>query len=106
MMPVAGRSFAELFESPIQSPVVAFFADKRNKNCQIKEAVLSACKDLRIEMKEFDFRLEVEALQLLEIRRVPAVVLVKGGLGRVISANSDPFAEIRLQLIAAGVKLP
>ena len=106
MMPTAGRSFAELFNCPLQSPVVVFFADKRNKDCQLRERVLSACSDLNIEMVELDHRLEIEALQLLEIRRVPAVVLIKGGLGRVISANSDPFAEIRLQLVAAGVKLP
>lgn len=98
--------FASLFEPPRDVPVVAFFTRKGAKECKTKEAVTQACADLKIDMEVFDYRLEVEALQILEISRVPAIVLVKGGFGTVIAANDSPVSNIRLQLIAAGVRLP
>ena len=98
--------FESLFHPPKDKPIVAFFADKKNVKCATKAAVTKACADLNVEMREFDYRLESEVLQLLGVQRVPAVVLVQGGTGKVVVANSGPFTDIRLQLVAAGVRLP
>ena len=98
--------FASLFESCNKEPVVAVFSDPKSERCEVRLATEQACKELNVPVHIFDYRLEAEALQLLGVAQIPAVILVKGGLGRVVIANKDPAFDIRLQLVAAGVKLP
>lgn len=102
-------TFENLYDSlEIGQLAIALFYGPSCAPCAaLKPKLRKACADLEIRLEEFNTANEMEAVRLMGLRTVPAVVLVRrGGIARVLFTGDQPEHAVRLQLVAHGIPIP